>query len=467
MAKDRITGLVLSAERLEWSTLQLKGRSSVVAAGSIPLEPVVVPDKDDIAPESEVTVASQISKECNKFKNNVVVPGIPTEQLLLRVVDLPEVNDSELSGIVELQADKFSPFPVENMVVGHEVLSRNKERGTYTVLVAAINKDQADQLDKTFKDVGVNVERLDASIMGWLRLLQDSGKIEADGRQIFLFLDLGSPEVIVVQNGVPVLFRAFSGLNDFEGSELYAEIIEELVHTFISLEMSDDSEINTTICVWFNGDEPLELVEGLKDKCGCEVKALPLNLLGKVSEGIAQRERKSDSELLDLTSSVWRENERSALFRKKLIITAGIVLLLWLATVGSLFGIIIYNNHRLGNLNKELENWKKSSMQVRSMRRRVFMIERYQDQKTSSLECLRAVSMVQPSGVDLTAYDYRKGKRVKISGQAINVGVVYDFKNALDANKLFDNSDLIGPRNDSKKRKEIFDIILALPGGEE
>ncbi len=467
MAKDRITGLVLSAERLEWTTLQLKGRTSAVAAGSIPVEPVVIPDKDDIAPESEVSVASQISKECNKFKNNLVVPGFPTEQLLLRVVDLPEVSDSELGGIVELQADKFSPFPVENMVVGYEVLSRDKEHGTCKVLVAAINKEQADQLDETFKAAGVTVERLDAAIMGWYRLLQDAGKIEAAGRQVFLFLDSSVPEVIVVQNGVPILFRAFTGLNDFEGAALYDEISEELAHTLISLEMGDDSEVATTITIWFSGVEPSELVKGLENKCGCDVKVLALSLLGAASEGVAQREKKSETKLLDLTSTVWREKERSALFKKRLIVTAVFVLLFWLGCVAVLFGTIMYHNYRLSSLNSELENWKKSSMQVRSMRRRIFMIERYQDQKTSSLECLRAVSMVQPNGVDLTSYDYKKGKRVKVSGQAINVGVVYEFKNALDANELFDNSDLIGPRNDSKRHREIFDIILALPGGEE
>ena len=467
MAKDRITGLVLSAKRLEWSTLQLKGRSSAIAAGTIPVEPVIVPDKDDIAPESEITVASQISKECNKFKGNIVVPGLPTEQLLLRVVELPEVSDSELVGIVELQADKFSPFPVENMVVGHEVLSRNKEHGTCSDLVAAINKEQADQLDETFKAAGVTVERLDAAIMGWYRLLQDGGKIESTGRQVFLFLDSGAPEVIVVQNGVPVLFRAFSGLNDFEGSVLYDEISEELAHTFISLEMGDDDEVATSICIWFSGDEPHELVDGLINKCGCDVNALGISVLGSVAEGVAQREKKSETGLLDLTSTVWRAKERSVLFRKRVIIAVVMLLLLWLGTVGALFGTIFYHNYRLGSLKGELEEWKSSSMQVRSMRRRVFMIERYQDQKSSSLECLRAVCMVQPDGVDLMVYDYKKGKRVKVSGRALNVGIVYDFKNALDKNELFENSDLIGPRTDSKKRREIFDIILALPGGEE
>ena len=467
MAKDRITGLVLSVERLEWSTLQLKGRSSAIASGSIPLEPVVIPDKDDIAPESEVTVASQISKECNKFKNNVVVPGIPTEQLLLRVVELPEVNESELAGIVELQADKFSPFPVENMVVGHEILSRDKEHGTCNVLVAAINKEQADQFDETFKDAGVKVERLDAAIMGWYRLLQDGGKIDPTGRQIFLFLDSGAPEVIVLQDGVPILFRAFSGLNNFEGTALYDEISYELAHTFISLEMDDDDEVSTSICIWFSGDEPHELVVGLKNKCGCDVKSLDLKLLGNVSSGVALRAKKSETKLLDLTSTVWREKERSTLFRKKLIVTAGLIFLLWIITVGSLFGTIIYHNYRLDSLKGKLESWKNSSMQVRSMRRRVFMIERYQDQKSSSLECLRVVSMVQPKGVDLTVFDYKKGKRLKVVGQAIDVGVVYDFKNALDMNELFESSDLVGPRRDSKKNREIFDIVLAFPGGEE
>ena len=467
MAKDRITGLVLSEDRLEWSTLQMKGRSSVVATGAIPVEPVVIPDKDDIAPESEVTVAGQIAKECNKFKNNLVVPGVPTERLLLRVVELPEVNDSELAEIVELQVDKFSPFPVENMVTGFEVLHRNKESGTCHVLIAAINKSQADQLDETFKNAGVGVERLDAAIMGWFQLLQNAGKIEPTGRQVFLFLDNGAPEVIVVQDGVPILFRAFAGLDELDGAELFREISEELTHTFISLEMSDEDEVSSSVCVWFSGEEPRGLLDDIEAKCGCDVKVLSLSLLGTLSEGIAQREVKRSSKLLDLTSTVWREKERVALFHKRLIIAAVVVFFIWLATVGAFFGTVFYFQYGLDSASGELDTWKESSMKVRSMRRRVSMIERYQDQKASPLECLRAISMVLPQGVDLALHDYKKAKRIKVSGEAVNVDVVYDFKNKLDANDLFESSDLIGPRNDAKKHREIFDVILQLPGGDE
>jgi hypothetical protein len=69
---------------------------------------------------------------------------------------------------------------------------------------------------------------------------------------------------------------------------------------------------------------------------------------------------------------------------------------------------------------------------------------------------LKAVSDRMPAGVTLTSFNYRRGDKLAISGEAQQPTDVYEFKNALavaeteagedsETEKLFENVNLTGP----------------------
>ena len=126
-------------------------------------------------------------------------------------------------------------------------------------------------------------------------------------------------------------------------------------------------------------------------------------------------------------------------------------------------GGLAWQGRRLAFLQAEQARWRAPALEVRDLRRRVFMIRRYQDRTYSALECLREISRVQPGGIDLSSFNYRKGEEVRISAAATAVELVYEFKNALDESALFGEASLQGPRTDRRKGREVFDVVLALP----
>ena len=101
MAKDRITALVLAEREIEWTTLPLKGQGRVLDSGREAFEPPQEHDATDIASEPDPSVGSQIVKVCSRLKGDSLVAGLQTHEVLLRVVDLPEVSDEDLVGMVE------------------------------------------------------------------------------------------------------------------------------------------------------------------------------------------------------------------------------------------------------------------------------------------------------------------------------------------------------------------------------
>ena len=90
------------------------------------------------------------------------------------------------------------------------------------------------------------------------------------------------------------------------------------------------------------------------------------------------------------------------------------------------------------------------------------LILSYMDRTYSPLEMLRMASGYLPQGITLTGFNYRREDGVKISGEADVPTLVYDFKNAVTEDPLFESVSLAGPS--ASKGKHKFDIDAKFKG---
>ena len=141
------------------------------------------------------------------------------------------------------------------------------------------------------------------------------------------------------------------------------------------------------------------------------------------------------------------------------------ILGLWVLAAAALFGTLAFEKHRINVLQKQKEELTKPAGEVARMKNRVMLVQRYTDRSKSALECLRHISSLLPEGIDLSSFSYRKGEGVKISGDATTVNLVYDFKKQIDDSGFFLGSTLDGPKLDSHKNRQSFDLDMKLAGG--
>lgn len=390
-----------------------------------------------------------------------VASGLPSEQLLLRVVSLPDVPDDELRSMVQLQVDKFSPFPVETTVVSHEVIERKD--GKSLVLVAAAKEDVVQAVGTILGTVGLVPNRMDAEILGWWQVLKDAGQIQEKGRQVVLLLDTLLPEVIVFQEGKPVLFRSLGESEGLEGEDFDVETARAVSYTLMSVEMEHGNDAYT-IGVWHRGDARPGLIENLKSECSCDAVLHSLDTLPSVSEGLARRAAAGDGRL-NLVPAAWQARAESSLFKKRMVAVAMAAGGVWVLALLVFAGGFLFQKHRLHSLETEQARWHKQAREVADMRRRVLTVEHYMDTSHSALECLREISEWLPPGVSLTSFSYKKGEELKVSGEAGAVGDIYTFKTQLDESKFFVSSALNNVRLDARRGKQMFDVDIKLPGG--
>ena len=465
MAREIITGLKMTDFSLEWTSLeQVKDGFKAVSSGKADIESHVA-DEGQEPKVSDQGIPSLILKNKKHFEGAVTL-GLSSEQILMRVVKLPAVPDEELSGMVQLQVDKHSPFPVENMVVSYEILEKGKD--FYHVLIAAVKNDVVDQLGKLLASAGIFPSRVDADVLGWSKLLKESNMVATTGRQIVILLADMTPEIIVFQDGLPIVFRSLSGQGPLSNDEFAMEIAGETANTIMSIELEHGINKSCSLSIWYDDNPPDKLEEFLRQSCPYDLSLRSIKELPPVSEGFARRSA-DGGQLLDLTPLTWRVACGEKLFKQRMLITTGTLLGVWALCIIFFLGGLFYQQNKLQVLQAEYELTQKPAKDVMDMRRRVNIIRRYSDRTYSALECLREIVGIQPEGIDLTSFEYKRVSgppTVTINALASAVDSVYAFKNGLDGSKLFLKGTLKGPV--TQKDKQAFQIDMKLPvGGEE
>ena len=145
MATSWITGVCLRQNRLEWTTLRRAKESWEIADQGRAEGPPAEGEAGGIS-------AAALKPYFRRFKGQVAM-ALPTGRVLLRVALLPSTDAAELRGMAELQTDKFSPFPVETMAAGAEVL---EAAGTSSlVAMAVVRREDVEAIGHAFQGGGL------------------------------------------------------------------------------------------------------------------------------------------------------------------------------------------------------------------------------------------------------------------------------------------------------------------------
>ena len=460
MTRTAITSLALIGHEVEWTTLRrARGALETADTGRVTLDTGDRPDAATWIREEPAAAAAGLKERCPRPRGTVAI-SLPASCALMRVLTLPSVSRDELQNMAELQVDKFAPFPAENMGISFEVLHQTETSSR--VLVVAVQKTIIEAVGQAFRQAGILPHRLDINILGWWSLLRAGHAVAAHGRHIILVLDGLSCDMVIADGEEPILFRSLSAAPAWSADDFANEALQELEYTLTTLELEFGGIEIAGIAVWYRGEAAETLLRRIREDGRWPVTANDLDSLPPMTEALARRAAAGDAHSLDLVPSAWRQAEQTRLVRRRLVLASLGVAALWLLLVGGVFAGYAFDKGRLGRLDAQLEKLRDPFENVRRTRDRVKNLDLYADRKYTAIECLREVSTVLPSGVDLTSFTYKKGKAVALAGETSSVSLIYDFKKALDESSLFRGTELQGPVRDRRGR-ETFKMNIKLP----
>jgi len=345
------------------------------------------------------------------------------------------------------------------MVVSHEVLSRDDQ--SCTVLVAAAKEAAIDEAADVLKAQGVKIGRVDVALLGRWNSIVETGQLATSGRETLVIVSDGTLEVLTHEGGIPVGLSCLGRTPDLEDVATANDIAREVAHLLLGFEIENGRhEEGQAITLW--SDEPLaSFATSLQIACKSSVGERSLGILPSTERGVALRELSGDG-LLDLTPAPWRLAATSKRTRRQMVVTALCVLGVWALFVGGGLGWLAVEEARLVKLEEDEVRWMEPANEVRRLRLQVDMIERYTDRTHSALECLREISALQPQGLDLTSFTYRKGEGLDLDGEADSGPLVNEFNEKLNQSKLFADVKP-GTRTLTRKGRHRFGFDISFP----
>ncbi len=458
MLFSHTTGIHYTDEIVEWAVLR-RSRKGIekLREGSLP-----VPEgfsRQENAPLFPADVLEHIHKN---FRG-VVTVSLPSSQLLMRMLELPSINPEELKGMVELQMDQISPFPVDQLTVSYEVLRQTENHSR--VLAVAAQRKTVDALGDLFKAQNVYIRSLDAEVLAWWSLLIAHGEVLCQGRVVLILEEHTEFSMIVVDEGVPVCFRSLELFHNFTDETVMREIVEEVSYTLLSLEAEYGRREITGVLFWSESEIPPRLCDLLREECRADVVLHDLRSIPPVSEGLALRTAERRLHHVELVPREWIELQRRKRLMKISTIASIAVLSIWLAVITVAGTIFSFQQAAYNRVRKEAAKYEGPARAAQSAREEMLSLEKYADRSHSALECLREVTVALPVNVEITSFTYKKGEAVSLRGSSELADNVYDFFQKLGASDIFEGvkDQPVSTRTVKDRKVSTFSVTAELP----
>lgn len=454
-----ITAVSSTVDGIEWTSLKIKPDGAELL-----LQNTAPVDFSGDTTEERIASIELPENVTEHLAGDITVP-LRTSELLMRVMELPAVEENEITDMVGFQIDKISPFPQDQLTISHEVLQQNEE--TSLVLMAAARRSCIDAIGDAFEAKGVRVHGIDARVLGWMKLLEDEGHLADDRCEILIIDDGVDFSLAVVESGIPVAFRMLDAQVDDAGT--VDELAVEIGYTLTTLESERDLPAPAAIHFWSHGDLAEDLRDRLSKKSGLPVHSHPLASLPPLSEGIVRRAL-ADGSRIELVPREWIEHERRKQLKRQFTLIASSVALVWVVVLLLFYSIYKVRDVRLNKVEKRMASIEPAARQALENRQKLKALKVYTDRSDSALECLREVTRLLPPGnIEFASYNYKKGKGVTLRGTAASDGTIYDFFEALTDSALFSRlkDQSVNIKTIKGVRNAVFSVTLELSAAKE
>jgi Tfp pilus assembly protein PilN len=433
MKPNDITGICRTDTSVEWTRLSILQNEQV--AEPTRSEPMA---ENGAFPES---LPAQLKGR--------LVSGLPASTLLQHILTLPTTDPDEIAGMVELQIDKMAPYPVQQMVVSHEILHQTDTHSR--ILVAAVLRETVKKMGETFKAAGLSLLSLDSNLFcRWKQIAEP-----AEPSQACLILEKGEAGLVIAQDGIPILLRSLHANAD-NGTEL----LEEIEYALSTLEHEVEIGEIETLHLW--SDQPHPSLEK-QLAANISLNSHDLAEIPTLSEALARR---SSSRRLELVPRDWLETEKNRVLIRKLCTFTAALIGLWLAVIVVFSTAFYFHKSSVLALRKEAEALSKPAAAVHQDSRKVSALRIYTDQTHSALEALREVSTLLPDGIELSIFSYKKGSALTLRGEARNSDAIYQLFDRLAEAPFFSEIKDQSVTSATRKGGRISEFsLVAIPAG--
>ncbi len=189
------TGIDLSSNKISVVEM-LKSRKSMVIKNAvnfkIPSDPIVNGEIQDID-----LLSKGLKEAWSKYKiaGKQVFIGLSNQKVIVKEVNLPLIDDEEISNSIKYQINDFIPLPKDNVIYDYYIMERDKT-SSKIMLIGAM-KNMIFDVIKGVKNAGLFAQAIDLNCFALYRTIDHIHKLSKN-KDSFCIVHVG-PEVSIVE----------------------------------------------------------------------------------------------------------------------------------------------------------------------------------------------------------------------------------------------------------------------------
>ncbi len=426
-------------------------------------------------PENEEPPAKIVSKTWTDiFSRKMNIATIPTEEVFLRVVNLPECEPGELLPMLEFQIEELSPLPLAQVVWSAEkVPGVTNDNGNQTVIVMIASRDSVESRLTELEPLGFLADRVEVPI------LREFFAIESRDDGAHIQLIQGEDSVLsLISWWFDGQLRDVNSFNLPDQEASREALVEKINRVTWAGEVSGWMPSEATCYLAKRGDVPADWQAALARCFGDRIREVEPMSEVDLATTTAEYATKSAAPGLMLEDYAKRYRQR---FQDSLWMEGikGAVAMLLLGLV-AYFG---YGNYLQSNLDDLVMQAKREGNQYTnalSLKARVETLEKRKALKFAALEAWYKVSVELPQELKFSELTFtsdrtlsgKTSRQLRIRGSADTgtKNLIFNYQEALtrmeanDGNTLFSEVSSDGTREDPRKKQLTWALTCDFDG---
>ena len=417
----------------------------------------------------------------------------PTHLSTVRLFSLPSTDPKEIRDIVDLQAEKHTPYAKEEVLTDFKVIDREKS-GYSRVLLVIAHQDVIHRAVRLTEASGWALERVGSELEGlvsWSRLAKraPAGPSRATGESVARGKSSASSSLIIDVDGATTVLLVLAkqqlqfqrslamGVQQLESDPASAaeRLVTEVQRSLEALDAEGVAKVHDVVLTG-----PVERLTALKD-CVEAGLDLPVSLVSawqgyELADGLrSSLERLPDVSFASLVGLTAEPGEldltpRTTKLRQAFEARAKALVLLGCQAVGAL---VLLSLLFIGRAQKEERYYRMlrqlydqtapEAQLVEEALQEVVFVEEGLRQQGELLKAVEAMSSLSLPEIQWNAFTYTRGETVVLNGTAETLPKVYEFSGGLASSAVFG---AVEPRRVSKRRsgeQDVTDFEMRCP----
>ena len=365
---------------------------------------------------------------------------IPRYLVFVKFIDIPSLDEAEITKIAEFQAIKEIPHSKEDLIVSYRNLGSYK-KGYSSLMLAIASKDMIQERIREVVNIRVENIRLHTELLH-LYLLK-KGVVSRDRVSFIVHIGKQDSEVLIIDKSRPVFSRGFKNSETF---------LEEIDRSVLAYERDKDNPCIDNVIITYASD--------------IDVKDARPHIEGYFTMPVSFYEYGEDLAAVDVAAEIDLipkeiARKKTALQKKKELIMTCSLLGLTVILFSGLFYYKIYEKSIVLDKHSERKSEIASRIQgLETLRKKTEIVKKYIERGGFIARVLERSYSIIPDDVSLKGLDYDGGDSIFYKGTSEDMSSVFSFVRKLEGAGYFDKVEVKHATKTKSKGKEFTDFNI-------